>query len=134
MKTVNSHLYEKEYLKRSPPILSFDEDTDFDSWQKTSREKLTELLGLPLEECDNELEIEYKTTHENFVEYRFKVQTEPGYFVPCHLLIPLNCSYPAPLTICLSGHGSGLLWEYQRTNRTKNSLLTGLTEQWDFAQ
>lgn len=108
MKTVNSYLYEFEYLKNHKPFLSFDECADFDEWQKKSREKLIELLGLPMEKCDAELTIEYEKTHENFKEYRFLVQTEPGYCVPCHLLIPLNCLYPIPLTLCLSGHGGGM--------------------------
>ena len=108
MKTVNSHLYEVEYLKKNNPILAYDEKADFENWKEKSREKLTELLGLPLEEGSNELEIEYKKMHEDFVEYRFQVETEPGYCVPCHLLIPTNCSYPLPMTICMSGHGGGM--------------------------
>ena len=108
MKTVNSYLYEFKNLKKHKPVLSFDGSADFNEWQMKSREKLIELLGLPLEKCDEELTIEYEKMHETFKEYRFLVQTEPGYFVPCHLLIPLNCSYPIPLTICLSGHGGGM--------------------------
>ena len=108
MKTVNSHLYETEYLKRNAPVLSFEENTDYVEWKQKACEKLIELLGLPFEKCDAEFAIEYKKPHEDYVEYRFKVQTEPGYCVPCHLLIPLKCSYPIPLTICLSGHGGGM--------------------------
>lgn len=108
MKTVNSHMYEVEYLKRNKPILSYDESASLESWKSNAKEVLLELLGLPLATCDPELEIEYKKEHEAYTEYRFRVQTEPGYCVPCHLLIPLNCSYPIPLTICLSGHGGGM--------------------------
>ena len=36
------------------------------------------------------------------------VQTEPGFYVPCHLLVPKKVQLPAPLTICLSGHGGGM--------------------------
>ncbi|MBQ7335868.1 MAG: hypothetical protein IJW92_05305 [Clostridia bacterium] len=108
MKTCNSHLYETEYLKRHTPSMRYDRSIPFVEWKRQAHAKLLELLGLPLETCDPCLEIEDPNLLENGVtEYRFGVQTEPGYFVPCHLLIPQS-SAPVPLTVCLSGHGGGM--------------------------
>lgn len=108
MKNSNSHQFEYDYLRKSTPILSYREDIDFAQWKDTIREKLTDLLGLPLEMCDPEFDIEYKKQKEGFWDYRFTVQTEPGYHVPCHLLVPDTGKAKYPLTVCLMGHGSGM--------------------------
>ena len=107
-KNFNSHLYEYERFCALKPRLSYDGSCGFGEWQRLAEDKLCELLGLPLEACEPELEIEYTRDKGNCVEYRFTVQTEPGYFVPCHLLIPTGKSGKIPLTICLSGHGAGM--------------------------
>ncbi len=108
MKTINSQKYEFETLKNSKPILEFDENRDFNKWRADVREKLADLLGLPLPKCDAEIEMEHTKEYSEYTEYKFKVQTEPGYFVPCYLLIPANTTKPLPLTVCLSGHGGGM--------------------------
>ena len=104
----NSHLYEYERFCATKPKLAYDASQCFSDWKKSAREKLSELLGLPLEKCDSELKIEYTREKEDHTEYRFVVQTEPGYYVPCHLLIPAGRTDKIPLTICLSGHGPGM--------------------------
>ncbi len=108
MKNFNSHEYEFSLFKAAEPALRYDGSIPFEQWQKKAREKLNELLGLPFAECDSDLEVEYQKEHEDAVEYRFTVQTEPGYYVPCHLLIPKAVKSPVPLTVCLSGHGGGM--------------------------
>lgn len=107
MKNKNTLIHEFENLKNTVPLLSYDGSITLDEWKEKAQAKLTELLGLPLEQCNANLEIEYKKDNESYTEYRFTVQTEPGYYVPCHLLVPLGVK-KAPLTICLSGHGSGM--------------------------
>lgn len=52
LKTSNSHLYEYGRLCASKPSLSYDYTRDFSAWQSEARERLTQLLGLPLEKCD----------------------------------------------------------------------------------
>lgn len=108
MRSFNSHSFEFEHLKSTKPLLQFSEELDFPAWRSEVREKLTELLGLPLETCDPIFEIEYEKDNGQHKEYRFSVQTEPGYFVPCYLLVPLDQKEKYPLTVCLSGHGSGM--------------------------
>lgn len=66
------------------------------------------LLGLPLEPCGDDLTIEYEVEFDDYTEIRFLFQSEPGYYVPCHLLTPKNVPLPAPVTLCLSGHGGGM--------------------------
>ena len=107
MKNLNSHNYEYSRFCATKPSFAYS-DGDFYEWQKAAREKLCELLGLPLGECEPSLDIEYKKECDTHTEYRFTVETEPGYFVPCHLLIPRGVGESVPLTVCLSGHGGGM--------------------------
>ena len=108
MRNFNSHLYEYERFCLTKPSLSYDGEEEFSVWQKRARNKLCELLGLPLDRCDTELKIEYKKENPDCTEYRFSVQTEPSYYLPCHLLVPHGKEGKIPLTICLSGHGGGM--------------------------
>ncbi len=108
MKTSNSHIYEYSIFKGILPSMRYDGKSDFLEWQKAARNKLTELLGLPLGICDATLNVEYKKDFSDYTEYRFTVETEPDYLVPCHLLIPADETKPIPLTVCLSGHGGGM--------------------------
>jgi len=127
MRNVNSYLYEVKYLRTHSPVMRYDADRPFDEWKAEAKDKLTELLGLPLEKCNHELEIEYREEFEDFTEYRFTVQTEPGYYVPCHLLIPKECRLPAPLAICLSGHGGGM---HVALGRAKNEKDAEALREW----
>lgn len=108
MKNFNSHLQEFSVFSSIKPSFAFDDSQNFADWQTRAREKLNELLGLPLDRCDGNLEIEYEKDLEDHTEYRFTVQTEPGYYVPCHLLLPKSGGEKIPLMICLSGHGAGM--------------------------
>lgn len=127
MKNSNSHAFEVEYLKKNRPLLRFEESKPFEEWKRQVKDKLTELLGLPLESCDPNLEIEYEEEHDDYTEYRFTVQTEPGYCVPCHLLIPRKVTLPAPLTLCLSGHGGGM---HVALGRAKNEADEKALQEW----
>ncbi len=107
-KSFNSHVFEYDFFRRLKPSFAYNEAENFYEWQKKARKKLNELLGLPFEKCDPMFEIEYEKTFDTHKEYRFSVQTEKGYFVPCHLLVPNLKSAKISLTICLSGHGTGM--------------------------
>ena len=106
--TKNSHEYEYSVFRSITPSMRYDGKARFSDWQKRAREKLSELLGLPLPQGACEAVIEYKTEEDTHTEYRFTVETEPGYVVPCHLCIPKGVSAPIPLAVCLSGHGGGM--------------------------
>lgn len=107
MYTINSHEFEYNYLKSHKPLLRY-EGGDFYKWQREAKEKLAELLGFPYEKGECKAEIEYREEKDDHTEYRFLVETEPGYKVPCHLVVPKGDKEKYPLTICLSGHGGGM--------------------------
>lgn len=107
MKNIDSQKHEFEFLRSTAPLFHYDKNESLDEWKIKAEKKLTELLGLPLDSCEPTLEVEYTTESDGYTEYRFTVETEPNYFVPCHLLIP-ETDGPVPLTLCLSGHASGM--------------------------
>ncbi len=91
------------------PSMKWDGNESLADWQARAKAKLRELLGLdrmiPAEKC---IEIEYDRKEADFREIRFKFQSEPGYFVPCHMLIPNGTSGKLPAVICLQGHSKGM--------------------------
>ncbi len=106
--TKNSHEYEYSVFCATRPSMRYDGKELFSTWQARAREKLSELLGLPLSRGACEAVVEYKREEKTYTEYRFTVETESGYFVPCHLRIPRGVPAPIPLALCLSGHGGGM--------------------------
>jgi len=108
IRNYNSHAFEYSKFCAAKPSCRYDGTQDFTEWQKVAKQKLEELLGLPFEVCDPQLEIEYVKDDGAHTEYRFSVQTEEGYYVPCHLLVPKGMDGKIPLTVCLSGHGAGM--------------------------
>ena len=49
-----------------------------------------------------------KMEHEEFDEIRFKYESEPGFFIPAHLILPKERKGKLPTVICLQGHSSGM--------------------------
>ncbi len=101
----------KEYIlqmaKHTAPVMAYKDDRGLEEWQKAAREKLTELLGLPLQECDSDFKVLKKEELENYIKMDFEFQSEPGYYVPCSLLVPKGVDKPLPGVICLQGHSTG---------------------------
>ena len=96
-----------QQIKDLTPALRIKEGQDFWEWQKAAREKLRELLGLDLfTPCDPKLEICWEKEENGVREIRFTFESEAGYRVPCHLLLPPNPD-PTPV-ICLQGHSTGM--------------------------
>lgn len=108
MKNSNSHLYELELVRQNVPHLRFNSAVSLAEWQACAKAKLTELLGLPLTRGECSFELERREACDGYTDYRFTVESEPGYFVPCHLLLPDGEKWKYPLTICFSGHGAGM--------------------------
>ena len=108
MRTMNTHEYEVRRFRDQPRSMRYDGSIPFAEWQSAARAKLKELLGLPLMRGECRFEVEYEREHEDATEYRFVVETEPGYITPGHLFIPKGLTAPIPLTLCLSGHGGGM--------------------------
>ncbi len=91
------------------PTMKWDGKESTVAWQARAKDKLRGLLGLdkmiPAEKCT---QIEYDRKEADFREIRFKFQSEPGYFVPCHMLIPNGAVGKLPTVICLQGHSKGM--------------------------
>ena len=108
MEYTHSKELETAVLSGVAPSMRYDGSESIEAWQEKSRAKLRELLG-EYENCADEMKIEYDRTEEDYREIRFLHQTEPGYFVPCHLLVPKKTPYEKPpLMICLQGHSTGM--------------------------
>lgn len=107
MKIISTYEFHKKLAKEIEPSMGY-KDEDIVKWQREAKEKLSELLGLDkLKKCDNNFNIEYEMSENGVTEIRFTFQTENGYNVPCHMLIPENVEKP-PIMICLQGHTKGM--------------------------
>jgi len=105
MKT--AYEFNKERIRTIVPSMAYD-GMDIEKWQEEARAKLVELLGLDkFEKCDPAVAIEYTEKIENATEIRFTFQSETGYRIPCHLLIPDNSTNP-PVMITVQGHSTGM--------------------------
>ena len=109
MKNFQPIVHTQELAERIMPQLRYDGSLSFTEWQKTAEAKLKALLGMDkFNQCEDCLEIEYDVERDKFREIRFNFQSEEGYFVPCHFLIPEGLKGPAPVVLCLQGHSTGM--------------------------
>ena len=65
MRNQNAYLVEQRIIRERAPSLRYQDGEDFSTWQASAKEKLTELLGLPLENCPLDVEIEYEYDEDN---------------------------------------------------------------------
>lgn len=99
--------YNQEWIQKVEPMLSYT-GGDIQEWQSLARNKLSQLLGMDkFEKVDLDVNIEYKKDIEGATEIRFTYQSESGYRVPCHILLPDGIEKP-PVMICLQGHSKGM--------------------------
>ena len=97
----------KELIQNVTPQMSYD-GKNYVEWKDSKRKLLSSLLGMDkFEAVAPETEIEFDVTNNGIREIRFTFQSEKGYRVPCHLLIPENISKP-PVMITLQGHSTGM--------------------------
>lgn len=102
---------QKSIYQAYPKPMSFDPEKDLDEQRKAIREKYVELLKMPKKDFKATPVIEWeKDEDERFDEIRFVVETEPDFFVPCHMLIPKGHKKgeKLPTVICLQGHSTGM--------------------------
>lgn len=100
--------YHQQLLRAITPSMRYRDGENFAQWQQKSRQKLAELLGLPNRPCDAALEITAEEAEAGCRRIYFRFQSEPGYFVPCCLCLPLTAAAPLPAVICLQGHSTGM--------------------------
>lgn len=105
MKT--AYEFNKELIKKVVPSMSYS-GGDVEAWISAARARLSELMGLDrFEKCDADLQIEYTEKIDGATEIRLTYQSEEGYRVPCHLLLPDGVENP-PVIITLQGHSKGM--------------------------
>ncbi len=63
---------------------------------------------MPSQRCDDLFTITETAQMDTFTEIIFEFQSEPGYFIPCHLLVPKGAQKPLSVMICLQGHSTGM--------------------------
>ena len=103
----NSHEFERTVMKKVTPAFRW-KGEEVGAWQEKAHAKLWELLGLAqFEKCDPNYTVEYEKELENCREIRFTFESEAGYTVPCHILLPYGVENPVPV-ICLQGHSTGM--------------------------
>ena len=113
--------YERELFRQIKPSMSYD-GGDLKTWQKAAREKLRELIGTDrMQTAVLDLSVECEKQQTGYTETRFTIQTEPGYYVPAHLLLPDGVKKP-PLIICLQGHSPGMYISLGIVKQEKDAL------------
>lgn len=103
----SAYTYNKELIKKINPSMAYN-GKDLKIWSSSARKKLSELIGIDkFVKVSLDLEIEYENETDNAIEIRFTFQSEEGYRVPCHMMLPLGVEKP-PVMICLQGHSKGM--------------------------
>ena len=102
--------YNLQRIEGMTPSLRYDKKRPFAAWQEEARAKLAELLGMHnIHKPQNPAFcVEYVKEGEAYTEYRFTVESEPGYHFPCVMLVPNGVTTPAPTVLCLQGHATGM--------------------------
>lgn len=99
----------KNIVANTVPSMRWDGSEPITEWQEKARAKLAELVGLDkMIPAEKKSVIEFDRETEDFREIRFGYQSEPGYFVPCHMCIPKGAKLPLPTFICMQGHSKGM--------------------------
>jgi len=104
----NSRAYIESVIRSTIPALRYDGKEDYLQWKERAGEKLYELLGLPFDRCDDEMQILSEEDCGAYRKIEFAFQSEKGYFVPAGIMIPKDRKAPMPTAICLQGHSSGM--------------------------
>lgn len=103
----SAYNYLNEAIRSVSPQMAYD-GKNYSEWKSEARAKLKDLLGMDkFSLVAPETEIEYENKIEGATEIRFTYQSEAGYRVPCHLLLPDGVKNP-PVIITLQGHSKGM--------------------------
>jgi dienelactone hydrolase len=108
--------------------------TDPQSWQRTSRAKLVELLGLAtMKPCYPNLTYLEQETRHDLVLQKYLLSTEPSVQMPFYKILPPGYKENGnryPVVICPHGHGSG--GKLSTTGDTR-SFIKKAVEQYNYA-
>ncbi len=78
-------------------------------WQKTARQKLSDLLGLQyMVKCDYDFRITSTEEREDYTQVHFTFQSEPGYYVAACIRLRRDQKAGCKPIICIQGHSRGM--------------------------
>lgn len=100
--------HHQSLLHAATPALRYAPGEDFAAWQARARQKLQDLLGLPLPSCAPELIIHSTREQDGVTRVEFTFASEPGYRAAACFLYPTACKGKLPLAVCLQGHSTGM--------------------------
>ena len=107
MNTIQAHELTMARTAATTPLMHYEPSQDLTQWQAAAKAKLEELLCLPLQSCEDCYTVTSTEDTDTYHAINFEFQSEPGYFIPCHLLIPLGATKPLPTVISIQGHSTG---------------------------
>jgi cephalosporin-C deacetylase-like acetyl esterase len=107
--STNPFSYNFKKIKAVKQAMAFSANADLEEQRKAMAKKLRELLAMqaPLDQCTPVIE-ENRTDDPRFDEVRFLIESEPGLFLPAHLIYPKSMPGKIPLVVCLQGHSKGM--------------------------
>ncbi len=96
-------------LLNNPKPLAYDPNKTLEEQKIAVEAKFRELVGIPEKLTDPKPVVDYiKKDDERFNEIRFTYESEPGFFVPSHMLLPKQYTGKIPVVICVQGHATGM--------------------------
>ena len=103
-------MYNHRIISEVNPSMRYNGEEPFEAWQKRAKETLRTLLGMdnlcPAE--DKKFNIEYTKDEGEYTEYRFTLESEVGYTLPCVMRVPAGAVGKLPVMLCLQGHSTGM--------------------------
>jgi len=106
---LTTHEIHVEVLKQRTFPMAFDETKPFAQQQAEVEKVFRDLVRMPEKTTDPKPVIDFiKKDDERFNEIRFCFESEPNFYIPCHMLLPKNYDGKIPVVICLQGHSTGM--------------------------
>lgn len=99
--------FTQQLMQKIAPKMAYCDTTNHERWKEEAHSKLEELLGLPLDACEDCFEVIGDVTEQDYRSLVFRFQTEPRYYQTCTMLVPHGIDYPVPGVICMQGHATG---------------------------
>ncbi len=103
--------YSRDLFGAAPRRLGFQARTrpEAEAWQRNLREKVTELLGGFPSERQPLAPVTLETrTFPGYTREKIVFDARPGVSVLAYVLVPAGARRPAPVMICVPGHGRGV--------------------------
>ena len=124
MNQTHAHQYMVEKVRATAPLLAFAETAE---WRAAARDKLTDLLGLPLDGCAKAFELLETQEFDDHRRIGFSFQSEPGYYIRGEFAVPHAVTGKRPVVIGLQGHTTGrhVTFGESRYPRDRRSLEYG---------